>query len=111
MSAPQNHSTWIPPELERLADAYAITGKVEIAGRLRSADLDERGGDDEEVCLILREVREAIESAAALGGPERACQLLNDMLDGILRHHDASRAAWPPADDTHAVVLAHSQSH
>ena len=111
MSATDKPSTkWIPPEIERLAEAYAAAGQTEIAGRLWSADLDERVGDSEEVCLVLRELREAIESAAALGGPARACQLLDGMLDAIIRHHGAPRAAWPSPDDEHGVVVTRADA-
>lgn len=83
-------ATWIPPELERLAVHFAARGSIEVARRLRAADLAVRDADDDDVRKALGTVRAAIETAAALGGQARARQLLDAMLDAVARREASS---------------------
>lgn len=84
---------WIPPELERLARTFEAAGELEAARRLRDADFRERSGDGDDLRRIVRDVREAIESAAALGGRARANQLLDGLLHASDRRDAAARQA------------------
>lgn len=85
--------TWIPPELERLARAFEATGDLEAARRLRDADFREYSEDGEHIRRVVRDVRTAIESAAALGGQARANQLLDALLRASDRRDAAARQA------------------
>jgi hypothetical protein len=94
---------WIPPELERLACRIEQAGDAELAHRLRVADLDEHPADRDDLRRLVRDVRSAIESAAALGGRARASQLLDALLhatasrDAAVRRAAAARAAGVPS--------------
>ena len=85
--------TWIPPELERLACAFEAAGDLEAARRLRAADFREHSEDGDHLRRVVRDVRAAIESAAALGGQARANQLLDALLHASDRRDAAARQA------------------
>ena len=96
-------AAWIPPELERLACRFEEAGDLELAHRLRVADLYEHPADRDDLRRIVRDVRSAIESAAALGGRARASQLLDALLhvtasrDAAVRRAAAARTAGVPS--------------
>ncbi len=104
---------WIPPELERLACCFEQAGDIEVARRLRVADLDEHPADRDDLRRLVRDVRSAIESAAALGGRARASQLLDALLratacrDAAVRRATAARASgvpsWIPSEPRSAL--------
>jgi hypothetical protein len=96
-------AAWIPPELERLARCLEKAGDVDVARRLRVADFHEDPADRDDLRRVVRDVRSAIESAAALGGRARASQLLDALLDAtarrdaVVRRAAAARAAGAPS--------------
>jgi len=84
---------WIPPELERLACVFEAAGDLEAARRLRAADFREHSEDGDDLRRLVRDVRTAIESAAAFGGHARANQLLDALLHASDRRDAAARQA------------------